>query len=46
LNEAFEVIDECAEEHFHEAQSILELLKDNMTIWASEAGLDPDSQFM
>jgi hypothetical protein len=40
LEEAFEVIDECAEEHFHEAQSILELLKENMNIWAAEAGID------
>lgn len=40
LEEAFEVIDECAEEHFQEAQSILELLKENMNIWAAEAGID------
>lgn len=40
LEDAFEVIDECAEEHFHEAQSILELLKENMNIWAAEAGIE------
>lgn len=40
LEEAIEVIDECSEEHFQEAQSILELLKENMNIWAVEAGLD------
>ncbi len=40
LEEAFEVIDECTEENFQEAQSILELLKENMNIWAVEAGID------
>ncbi|TNV81107.1 hypothetical protein FGO68_gene8502 [Halteria grandinella] len=37
---AIEVIDECSEEHFQEAQSILELLKENMNIWAVEAGIE------
>jgi 14-3-3 protein beta/theta/zeta len=37
---AIQVIDECREEHFQEAQSILELLKENMNIWAVEAGIE------
>jgi hypothetical protein len=40
FEEALEVIDGCSEENFQEAQSILELLKENMSIWAVEAGLD------
>jgi hypothetical protein len=40
LEEAIEVIDECTEENFQEAQSILELLKENMSIWAVEAGIE------
>ena len=40
LEEAIEVIDECSEENFQEAQSILELLKENMNIWAVEAGIE------
>lgn len=33
LEEALEVIDECSEETFQEAQSIIELLKENLSIW-------------
>jgi hypothetical protein len=40
FEDALEVIDGCSEEHFQEAQSILELLKENMSIWAVEAGID------
>jgi hypothetical protein len=36
LEEALEVIDECSEENFQEAQSIIELLRENLTIWAEE----------
>lgn len=40
LEEAIEVIDECESHYFQEAQSIIELLKENMNIWALEAGID------
>ena len=36
LEEALEQIDECSEENFQEAQSIIELLKENLNIWAEE----------
>jgi len=37
LDAAIEVIDECTEENFAEAQSIIDLLKENLTIWEAEA---------
>jgi len=40
FEDALEVIDGCSEENFQEAQSILELLKENMSIWAVEAGIE------
>ena len=36
LEDALEVIDECSEESFQEAQSIIELLRENLSIWAEE----------
>lgn len=42
LEAALESIDECSEEAFQEAQSIVELLKENLNIWAEEAGIDID----
>ena len=36
LEQALDVIDECSEESFQEAQSIIELLKENLTIWQEE----------
>ena len=41
---ALEGIDECSEEAFQEAQSIVELLKENLNIWAEEAGIDIDDE--
>lgn len=40
LEAALEEIDECTEEGFQEAQGIIELLKENLNIWAEEAGYD------
>ena len=36
LEDALEAIDECSEETFQEAQSIIELLRENLSIWAEE----------
>ena len=40
LESAIEVIDECTEEHFQEAQSIIELLRENLNIWCEEVELE------
>ena len=38
LTEALEKIDEVDEETFHDAKSIIELLKDNLSLWKEEEG--------
>jgi len=38
LQEAMAKIDEVEEEVFREAKSIIELLKENLTLWKEEAG--------
>ncbi len=40
LEDALEIIDECSQELFQEAQSIIELLKENLNIWAEEVDFD------
>lgn len=40
LEEALEQIDECTEDNFQEAQSIIELLRENLNIWAEEVDYD------
>ncbi len=40
LESAIEVIDECTEENFQEAQSIIELLRENLNIWCEEVELE------
>ena len=40
LESAIEVIDECPEENFQEAQSIIELLRENLNIWCEEVEFD------
>ena len=36
LEAAIDVIDECSEEVYQEAQSILDLLRENLNIWSEE----------
>ena len=40
LESAIEVIDDCSEENFQEAQSIIELLRENLNIWCEEVEMD------
>ena len=40
LESAIEVIDDCLEENFQEAQSIIELLRENLNIWCEEVEMD------
>jgi len=38
LQEALDKIDECDEETFRDAKSIIELLKENLSLWKEEEG--------
>merc|ERR1711988_256328 len=40
LQEALDKIDECDEETFRDAKSIIELLKENLSLWKEEEGND------
>ena len=40
LSEALDKLDDMEEEDFREAKSLIEMLKDNLTLWQDEAGLD------
>ncbi len=42
LQEALEKIDEISEEDFRDAKSIIELLKENLTLWKEEEGQGVD----
>jgi 14-3-3 protein epsilon len=42
LQEALDKIDECDEETFRDAKSIIELLKENLSLWKEEEGNDQE----
>jgi 14-3-3 protein epsilon len=42
LADALDKIDELDEDNFHEAKSIIELLKENLTLWKGDAANDID----
>jgi 14-3-3 protein epsilon len=41
LQSALDKIDEISEEDFRDAKSIIELLKENLTLWKEEEGGQP-----
>ena len=42
LQQALDKIDEISEEDFRDAKSIIELLKENLTLWKEEEGQNVD----